>query len=445
MSTPQLVLCVILIGSLIIQALRPQYRLLIVTVAAGITCLVSTLFSTASTPQLLSEVPWDVLVILIGLGLLSELLVTSRLFGLLSLWSTQASRAHPGRIVLYFSVGMYVVSGLVNNITALLLVLPVLLILIKLLGVGQRYVSWLLGVLLVACNLGGAATPIGDFPAILLLGRGHMSFSRYLHYAAPTTLIALLILLCTVMMWIRPTRGLSADGLSAQLSVAVMRKLYRNVQLDWKLAIPSLFLLGAMLIAWIVVPQQSGITPDLICWIGVGLALLWRAHLGEQLLRTRVDFEAVLFLLGLFVMVGAVRKTGLFSLLALKLSSLPLPPRGQLLLFLLVSGITTGLFSAGPSMAALLEVAEVLAKQFPPHAVYVGLALSVCAGSSFLLTAATSGPLLQTMTERAGLRDEDGQSLRFGFFEFLPVGLLSFAIIEAVAIGFALIASAQSP
>jgi Na+/H+ antiporter NhaD/arsenite permease-like protein len=272
-----------------------------------------------------------------------------------------------------------------------------------------------------------------------------MSFSRYLHYAAPTTLIALLILLCTVMMWIRPTRGLSADGLSAQLSVAVMRKLYRNVQLDWKLAIPSLCLLGAMLIAWIVVPQQSGITPDLICWIGVGLALLWRAHLGEQLLRTRVDFEAVLFLLGLFVMVGAVRKTGLFSLLALKLSSLPLPPRGQLLLFLLVSGITTGLFSAGPSMAALLEVAEVLAKQFPPHAVYVGLALSVCAGSSFLLTAATSGPLLQTMTERAGLRDEDGQSLRFGFFEFLPVGLLSFAIIEAVAIGFALIASAQSP
>lgn len=92
-------------------------------------------------------------------------------------------------------------------------------------------------------------------------------------------------------------------------------------------------------------------------------------------------------------------------------------------------------------MAALLEVADVLARQFPPHAVFVGLALSVCAGSSFLLTAATSGPLLQTLTERAGLRDETGLPLRFGFFDFLPIGLLSFAVIESVAVGFALLAT----
>lgn len=112
------------------------------------------------------------LIILVGLGLLSELLVTSRLFGLLALWSTEASRANPRRLLVYFAIGMYLVSGLVNNLTALLLVLPVLLILLKLMGVGQRFVSWLLGTLLIACNLGGAATPIGDFPAILLLGRG---------------------------------------------------------------------------------------------------------------------------------------------------------------------------------------------------------------------------------------------------------------------------------
>ena len=141
MSLPQLLLCTVLLGALVLQALRPQFRLLIVTFAAGLSCLLSTLLATGTTAQLLSEVPWDVLIILVGLGLLSELLVTSRLFGLLALWSAEASHANPRRLLIYFAIGMYLVSGLVNNLTALLLVLPVLLILLKLMGVTQRYVS----------------------------------------------------------------------------------------------------------------------------------------------------------------------------------------------------------------------------------------------------------------------------------------------------------------
>ncbi|MFN7135078.1 MAG: permease, partial [Myxococcales bacterium] len=91
-----------------------------------------------------------------------------------------------------------------------------------------------------------------------------------------------------------------------------------------------------------------------------------------------------------------------------------------------------------PGMAALLDVADALARQLPPEAVYVGLALSVCAGSSLFLTAATSGPMAQALTERAALRDVDGAEVRFGFAQFLPAGLVGFAIIQATALGYAL-------
>ena len=111
-----------------------------------------------------------------------------------------------------------------------------------------------------------------------------------------------------------------------------------------------------------------------------------------------MDIEAVLFLLSLFVMVGAVRRSGLFEQAARALTALPWPPEAQLALFLLTAGVLTGVFSAGPSMAALLDVAEALARTLPPTAVYVGLALSVCAGSSLFLTAATSGPMAQMLT-----------------------------------------------
>ena len=438
MSRPQIALTMILIGSIVLQALLPRLRLLIVTTSAGLSCLLSALFGTAKTPQLLAEVPWDVLVILIGLGLLSEVMVTSRLFGLLAVWSAEKSRANPQRVLLYFAVGLYTVSSLVNNLTALLLVLPVLLILLKLMGVNQRQTSWTLGVLLVACNLGGAATPIGDFPAILLLGRGSMSFSGYLLRAAPPTVLALVLILLVVLLIVRPSRGVEHNLLAERLSVAVMKRLYRAVQLDARVLFPALLMLLLMLLAWLFIPVSTGMTPELICWIGVAAALLFRPSLAEKLLRTRVDFEAALFLLGLFLMVGAVRRTGLFAELASLIGQLRLAPKAQLVLFLLLSGVTTGLFSAGPSMAALLEVAETLARRFPPQAVYVGLALSVCAGSSLLLTAATSGPLLQTLAERAHLRDQHGVRVHFGFFQFLPVGLLSFALIQTVAVFYVL-------
>jgi len=159
---------------------------------------------------------------------------------------------------------------------------------------------------------------------------------------------------------------------------------------------------------------------------------------GERLVRGRVDVEAVLFLLSLFVMVSSVRQSGVFAAIGQGLTGLPVPAVTQLVIFLVMAGVLTGLFSAGPSMAALLDVAAVLAKSLPPTAVYVGLALSVCAGSSLFLTAATSGPMAQILTERANLRDEDGRPVRFGFFEFLPVGVVGFAIILSVGIVYSL-------
>lgn len=436
MSAAPLCLALLLLVTLIAQAVLPSLRVLIVVSGAALSCLAVTLLGLSTTHQVMSELPWDVLILLVGLGLLSEIFAASRVFGLLAVRFTRLSQAQPRRLLVFFAVGMYLISGLVNNLTALLLVLPILHILLKLLGYPQRYVSWTLGVLLVACNLGGAATPIGDFPAILLLSSGRMQFGSYLRYAAPPTLLGLAILLLVVLVWVRPQRSVERDPLTSRLSVLIMERLYRGVRLDRLRFVPATLILLLMLFAWIAVPAKTGIGADLICWLGVSCALLLNLKRGEHLLRTRVDVEAVLFLLSLFVMVAAVRQSGLFSRLAQALIHLPLSAQGQLAVFLLAAGVLTGLFSAGPSMAGLLEVAHVLAQKLPPQAVYVGLALSVCAGSSLFLTAATSGPMAQALTERAQLKDSQGRSLHFGFAEFLPVGLLSFTVIQSIAIGY---------
>jgi Na+/H+ antiporter NhaD/arsenite permease-like protein len=268
-----------------------------------------------------------------------------------------------------------------------------------------------------------------------------MTFGAYLVSAMPPTLVALAVLLACVVLVVRPGRELLLDPTTTRLSIAIMQALHRNVRVDWKRFSAPVAALGAMLVAWTVMPSATGVTPELICWIGVIGALSVTPSLSERLLRGRVEVESVIFLLSLFIMVGGVRRTGLFEALASWLTGLEAPPSLQLILFLAVAGIVTGLFSAGPSMAAMLDVAEHLARRLPPTAVYVGLALAVCAGSSLFLTAATSGPLAQALAERADLRDEEGERLRFGFFEFLPVGLVSFAIIMSIAMAFAFVTS----
>jgi hypothetical protein len=122
----QLALTLLLAVTLVLQAVLPRLRLLIVTFGAGLAALVSTLLGIATAPALLREVPWDVLVILVGLGLVSELFVSSRVFDVLAVSAGRWSQADPRRLTALFAVGMYAVSGLVNNLTALLLVLPVL-------------------------------------------------------------------------------------------------------------------------------------------------------------------------------------------------------------------------------------------------------------------------------------------------------------------------------
>ena len=429
----QLGFSVILVVTLVVQAMLPAHRLLIVLGGAALSCLGAAITGIASAPAVFAGVPWNVLLILVALGLFTHRLADTRLFGLAAVGLVGVARAQPTAILVLGTIGTYLVSSVVNNLTALFVILPVLLTVFALSGVSQRYCIWALGLMLVACNLGGAATPIGDFPAVLLLGRGAMSFERYLRDAMPPTLVALLLLIGIALLR-RPAADVPTSALGRRLTLATLRQLYRGVRLDWPLLAPCLGALAGMVVGWLAIPPEAGIGPELVAWLGAGVALLARPGEGERTLKRGVDVEAALFLLALFLMVGVVRETGLFAELAHALQQLPLPAEGRLVVFLVVAAVATGLFSAGPSMAALLEVAEVLAKHFPSEPVYVGLALSVCAGSSLFLTAATAGPLMQTLVERSALRDTAGERIRFGFREYLKVGLLGFGVILAVGI-----------
>ena len=434
------ILISVMIATLIIQALVPARKMIVILSGATVTLTIAATLGNQRIWDIYSGVPWDVLVILLGLGIFSSLFARSRLFSALAVWCSRASRGKYLLILIMFSSIMFILSCTLNNLTALLLVLPVLLSILKALGATQRFIALCFSMVIVACNLGGAATPIGDFPAILLMGTGSISFVRYLILAFPMCILLFGVLLVLFAVYYSRRGNEDAAPLERSLALISMAKLYRNFTIDKTILYPGIGVFCVMFGLWIVA-GRIGLSPGVICFIGVGLLMVIKNEAAEDIVRHGIDFESILFLTALFLMVSCMAGSGILDSIAGYMTVYFTDTKMLVCALMICCGISTAIFSAGPSMATMLPIAQqIIAKgNVPGETVYVGLALSVCAGSSFLLTAATAGPLAQSIVEKSGLTTREGQKATFDFMTFLPFGIFAYTIIQAGGLAFVLL------
>ncbi len=449
MEVSDIMIIICIFGTLLLQAVLPFRRVSIVIIGAVISTIIVVLSGRGTMEDVYRSIHWDVLFILVGLGLYTSILAKSNVFGVTAARATNMTRGVAWLVLSAFSIVMFIVSAFLNNITAICLMLPVFLVVIQSLGVTQGFLGLFMALILTATNLGGAASPIGDFPAILLISDkdAQMNFGKYLAAAAPACTVIVLLVIGAYLMIYRRYHRVTSSPLSRAVSLEVSRLLYRNVTINWKIMVPGSLIFTVMLLLWAFAPRSWNMSPDLVCLGGVSALMIFTHFIrtprsseryglpfAEGIVRRETDIESLLFLGGLFVLVAAAESTGMLKAIGnqlLKLSSDPLPCIAALML---ITGLSTAIFSAGPAMGAMLPIAKQIAPIYPDGTVYIGLALSVCAGSSFFLTAATSGPLTQTIVERFNLTTSDGATGHFGFRTFLPYGALSFSIIQLSAL-----------
>ena len=434
------VLISVMIATLIIQALIPSRKMIVILSGATVTLTIAITQGNQRIWDIYSGVPWDVLVILLGLGIFSSLFARSRLFSALAVWCSRASRGKYLLILIMFSSIMFILSCTLNNLTALLLVLPVMLSILKALGATQGFIALCFSMVIVACNLGGAATPIGDFPAILLMGTGSISFVRYLILAFPMCILLFGAVLVLFAVYYNRNGSEDAAPLERSLALISMAKLYRNFTIDKTILYPGIGVFCVMFGLWIVA-GKIGLSPGVICFLGVGLLMVVKNEAAENIVRHEIDFESILFLTALFLMVSCMAGSGILDSVAGFMTVYFTDTKMLVCALMICCGIATAIFSAGPSMATMLPIAQQIIEKgsVPGETVYVGLALSVCAGSSLLLTAATAGPLAQSIVEKSGLTTREGQRATFDFMTFLPFGIFAYTIIQAGGLVFVLL------
>lgn len=424
-------LMAVMVVTLVIQAVVPARRVLVILSGATASAIIALTLGKQTGEDIYNGIPWDVLVILLGLGIFSSIFAQSRLFNFLAVWSARASRGQFLPILIMFSSIMFILSCTINNLTALLLVLPILLSILKAIGASQKFVGLCFSLLIVACNLGGAATPIGDFPAILLMGTGSIRFVRYLVLAFPMCVLLFVVLLAPAAIYYGKKASVKTGTLERCLAVASMEELYRNVTVDRSVLYPGVAVFCLMFTLWIF-GNRIGLSPGSVCFLGVSVLMIVKSTEAVDILRRRIDFETILFLSGLFLMVSCLAGSGILEAIAGVMVEYFEDPKVLVYVLMICCGVTTAVFSAGPSMATMLPIAQtiVLRGDIPGDILYVGLALSVCAGSSCLLTAATAGPLAQSMVEKSGLITRNEQIAKFDFMTFVPFGIFAYAVIQ---------------
>ncbi|MBT3235406.1 MAG: hypothetical protein HN353_05610 [Bdellovibrionales bacterium] len=335
----------------------------------------------------LSKVDATTISLLFGMALFSTILGSTNAFEMFTNRLIERfGRFHFALFVILVLL-TYILSLFINNLTTMLLILPITLTLTNQLRL--KATPFIIG-LIIASNLGGASSMVGDFPNMLIASKMQISFDHFIKYMMPIGLINL-----GVMLWYffyHVDFGVTADAKTQEFDLKLPEVKIHN---QWA-ATFSLIILMVMIFCFIFVK----INPGLVALIGAGILLVF-SGVDRKKIIDNIQYEDLLFFIFLFIIVGGVEASGLLKTVTKGVLYLSM---GNIFLKLIIlmwgACFLTMFFNAGPTTMMFLPMFLTIHGIEPSSLIFWALSLGVCAGSSGSLNGATAGPVSSTLLER---------------------------------------------
>ena len=399
-------------------------RAIVALVGAGLMILTGVL----TQQQALAGEDFNTLALLIGMMLLVAIARKSGMFQYLAIWSAKAAKGRPWAILALLTLVTALVSSLLDNVTTVLLIAPVTLVITEQLRV-PPYPFLFTEVL--ASNIGGTATLIGDPPNILIGSAAGLSFNDFVVNLTPVIVLVLAAqLLVNHLIW---GRALRVDE-AARTRIMAFHP--RQAITDWPLLRKSLFVIGLVILAFILA-RAIGLEAGSIALSGAALLLLLD-NLGrpaeEQTHRlngvfSEVEWITIFFFVGLFTVVAGVEHAGLLDWFAKQVLSATGGSLGATALVILwASAFLSAIIDNIPFVATMIPVIKSMAPTFGgPEGLlplWWSLSLGACLGGNGTLIGASANLTVAGIAERAGIPFRFLTFLKFAF----PMMLMSIVI-----------------
>jgi Na+/H+ antiporter NhaD/arsenite permease-like protein len=289
-------------------------RAIVALVGAGVMIFVGVL----DQEEAIKGIDWNTIGLLTGMMILVSISRRSGMFQSMAVWSAKAAKAHPAGILFILQITTAVLSAFLDNVTTVLLIVPVTLAICKTLKVP---VYPYLFAEIFASNIGGTATLIGDPPNILIGSQVGLSFNEFVYHLTPVIIVVMIAQAVIIhFLWGKEMKA------SATAEAQVMKMKPSDSIEDWRLLKQSLTVLTIVIVAF-VLARPLHLEPATIAMSGAAILMLldnWAHHsekAAHNIHQTFGDVEwiTIFFFIGLFVVVHGVDVGGLLNLLGNKL------------------------------------------------------------------------------------------------------------------------------
>lgn len=354
--------------------------------------------------------------VLVGMMLFVAVVKSSGLFEYIAIWSAKLTRGQPMAILAVFTVITAVLSAFLDNVTTVLLIGPMTIAITQILDVNP--VPFLLSQIM-ASNIGGTATLIGDPPNIMIGSAAGLSFADFIVNTGPVVVVILAVVVGIFFLMYRGNLHVEKENMEKVLT------------LDEKLTIKDASLLrkSVIMIVLVVVGfifhAQLGIESATVALTAAGVMLLIGGQDAEDVILG-VEWSTILFFIGLFVVVGGLNSTGVIAMLANGM--LELVGDNEMLAIVLIlwaSALISAFLDNIPFVATLIPMIQTMQQGgMDVLPLWWALSLGACLGGNGSLIGASANVVLAGVSAKNGYPITFMSYLKKGF----PLMLLSVAI-----------------
>jgi len=363
-------------------------------------------------------IDWNTIGLLAGMMIIVAVLNKTGIFEYLAIKSAKWGKARPGRILILLGAVTAFLSAFLDNVTTVILMVPVTFLIADALGVSP--LPFLLAQVM-ASNVGGAATLIGDPPNILIGSAANLSFVDFGVNLAPLVILTLPVVLGFFYLAFRKDLRANEEAEAAIRALSPEEAIRDRVLLR-----KSLIVLGAVILGFFL-HGLLHLEAATIALFGAAALMLYARSDVEEVLR-EVEWPTLLFFVGLFVLVGGLEATGFVGRIAELLTGATESPSLTAVIVLWGSALASGIVDNIPFTATMIPVIQELAQaeglpETEVRPLWWALAIGADFGGNLTLIGASANVVVAGMSEKAGKKIPFLKFLAYG----APITLISLA------------------
>lgn len=408
----------ILILAYIFIATEKIPKVTIALLGAGLTIFLGLVSSAKSAGDLLNPhyyinfVDFNVIFLLVSMMIIVLISTKSGMFSWLANELLKMTKGHPVKILVVLGFFTAIVSAFLDNVTTVILIIPITIAISRELDIDP--VPYLITEVF-ASNIGGTATLIGDPPNIIIGSAAGFSFMDFVNELTGVIFVILIAVLCAMYLFFKHHLKTTPE------KMALVTQLDNSKTItDKPLMIRSVIVLALVIIGF-VLHDVTHIDTYLVAMLGASILLLFEK---PQEILEKVEWNTILFFIGLFIIIGGLEASGGIKLMAewiIDVTQGSQTAAGILILW--ASGLISGVIDNIPYTATmspmLVEISKVMGTDYT-YPLWWCLSLGACLGGNLTIIGAAANVVV---SEQAA---KDGHPI--AFMRFMKYGVVTVLI-----------------